>query len=82
MFWVFFNVFQGVLATETRSLCCFRSDYSTMTRIWKYYTIPLQGSETMANTLVMSSYPGTITSGDNFFMADSGLVAQSTLSYL
>merc|ERR1719316_2565401 len=50
------------------------SDYSTMTRIWKYYTIPLQGSETMANTLVMSSYPGTITSGDNFFMADSGLV--------
>jgi len=54
------------------------SDYSTMTRIWKYYTIPLQGSETMANTLVMSSYPGTITSGDNFFMADSGLVLTDT----
>jgi hypothetical protein len=54
------------------------ADYSTMTRIWKYYTLPLPNAKTMATTISMSSYPGTITSGDNFFMADSGLVVTDT----
>lgn len=54
------------------------ADYSTMTRIFKYYTIPLPGASTMATTLAMSSYPGTVTSGDNFVMADSGLVIMDT----
>lgn len=54
------------------------ADYATMTRIFKYYTIPLEDAETMATTLIMSSYPGTVTSGDNFIMADSGLVIMDT----
>jgi len=54
------------------------ADYSTMTRIWKYYTLPLPNSESMTTTLAMSSYPGIITSGDNYFMADSGLVITDT----
>jgi hypothetical protein len=54
------------------------ADYSTMTRIYKFYTLPLPNSETMAKTISMSSYPGTITSGDNFIVADSGLVVTDT----
>merc|ERR1719359_1322084 len=54
------------------------ADYSTMTRMFKYYSLPLPGSDTMVTTLVMSSYPGTVTSGDNFFMADSGLTITDT----
>merc|ERR550537_777309 len=54
------------------------ADYSTMTRIYKFYSLPLPNSETMATTISMSSYPGTVTSGDNFFMADSGLTLTDT----
>lgn len=54
------------------------ADYSTMTRVFKYYSIPLPNSESMLTTVAMSSYPGTITSGDNYFMSDSGIVLTDT----
>jgi len=54
------------------------ADYSTMTRIYKYYHLPLPGAESMVTMLAMSSYPGTIHSGDTYIMADSGLVITET----
>merc|ERR1719240_2105034 len=54
------------------------ADYSTMTRIYKYYHLPLPGAESMVTLLSMSSYPGTIHSGDTYIMADSGLVITET----
>merc|ERR550537_2191167 len=49
-----------------------------MTRIYKYYHLPLPGAESMVTLLSMSSYPGTIHSGDTYIMADSGLVITET----
>jgi len=49
------------------------ADYSTMTRIFKYYTFHIAGAETMSSRIGFSSYPGTISSIDNFYVLSSGL---------
>jgi len=49
-----------------------------MTRIFKYYHLRLPGSGAAASLVALSSYPGCISSGDNFFMMDSGLAVADT----
>jgi hypothetical protein len=53
-------------------------DYSKMTRIWKYYNWKIYGAWTSVSHLSMSSYPGCVSSTDNFFMLDNGLVVMDT----
>jgi len=53
-------------------------DYSKMTRIFKYYNFHLDGAETMATRIGFSSYPGLISSTDNFYVMDSGLAVMDT----
>lgn len=60
-----------------------RSDYSKMTRIFKYYKFPLPGAGTAGRTIAFSSYPGAVTSTDDFYAMDSGLsVMQASLEVL
>lgn len=54
------------------------NDYSQMMRIFKYYTFPLANAESMVKTIGMSSYPGCISSTDDFYIMDSGLVVMDT----
>jgi hypothetical protein len=49
-----------------------------MTRIFKYYNFPLDGSGVMAPTIAMSSYPGVISSMDDYYMLSSGLIVMDT----
>lgn len=59
------------------------SDYSTMMRIYKYYTFHLLGANTMCQQMAFSSYPGAISSTDSFYELDSGLaVMETTLEML
>jgi len=53
-------------------------DYARMTRIYKYYNFPLEGSETMARKISFSSYPGLISSTDDFYIMGSGLTVMTT----
>jgi len=53
-------------------------DYSRMTRIFKYYNIPLEHAGTMAQNIAFSSYPGVISSTDDFYLMSSGLAAMET----
>jgi len=53
-------------------------DYSRMTRIFKYYKFPLGGADTMATHVGMSSYPGAVTSTDDFYILNSGLTVMET----
>jgi len=48
-------------------------DYSKMTRIFKYYKIALESADTVANQIAFSSYPGVVSSTDDFYVTDSGL---------
>lgn len=57
------------------------SDYSTMLRIYKYYNFTLhdaQGNLIPGNKQSFSSYPGSLFSGDDFYILSSGLVTQET----
>lgn len=54
------------------------SDYSKMTRIFKYYDLELPGSATAARLAAFSSYPGCISSTDDFYMLQSGLLVMDT----
>eukprot|EP00747_Dinoflagellata_sp_TGD_P131109 gnl/TRDRNA2_/TRDRNA2_174929_c0_seq8.p1 gnl/TRDRNA2_/TRDRNA2_174929_c0~~gnl/TRDRNA2_/TRDRNA2_174929_c0_seq8.p1 ORF type:complete len:686 (+),score=115.78 gnl/TRDRNA2_/TRDRNA2_174929_c0_seq8:111-2168(+) len=54
------------------------SDYSKMTRIFKYYEFQLPGAYTFAKIIGMSSYPGCVSSTDNFYIMDSGLTVMDT----
>jgi hypothetical protein len=54
------------------------NDYSLMTRIWKYYNFDLPGADTMAPKITMSSYPGAVTSMDDFYVMNSGLTVMET----
>eukprot|EP00747_Dinoflagellata_sp_TGD_P131108 gnl/TRDRNA2_/TRDRNA2_174929_c0_seq7.p1 gnl/TRDRNA2_/TRDRNA2_174929_c0~~gnl/TRDRNA2_/TRDRNA2_174929_c0_seq7.p1 ORF type:complete len:496 (+),score=77.07 gnl/TRDRNA2_/TRDRNA2_174929_c0_seq7:50-1489(+) len=54
------------------------SDYSKMTRIFKYYEFQLPGAYTFAKIIGMSSYPGCVSSTDNFYIMDSGLTVVDT----
>lgn len=53
-------------------------DYSEMIRIFKFYNFPLGGAETMAQTIGMSSYPGLVSSTDDFYIMSSGLAVMDT----
>mmetsp|Transcript_1723 Transcript_1723/g.3821 ORF Transcript_1723/g.3821 Transcript_1723/m.3821 type:complete len:652 (+) Transcript_1723:111-2066(+) len=53
-------------------------DYSTMTRIFKHYDFDLRGAGTMASKIAMSSYPGCISSTDEYYSMSSGLVIAET----
>jgi len=53
-------------------------DYATMTRIYKYYHFSLPGSHTSATVMGFSSYPGCISSTDDFYQLNSGLVVMDT----
>mmetsp|Transcript_63301 Transcript_63301/g.181596 ORF Transcript_63301/g.181596 Transcript_63301/m.181596 type:complete len:746 (-) Transcript_63301:60-2297(-) len=54
------------------------SDYSRMTRVFKYYTFSLPNSGSATKVMGFSSYPGCVGSTDNFYMMDSGIVAVDT----
>jgi len=53
-------------------------DYATMTRIYKYYHFKLPGSYTRSDTIGFSSYPGCISSTDDFYQLNAGLVVMDT----
>jgi hypothetical protein len=53
-------------------------DYSKMTRIFKYYKWKIHGAWASVSHIGMSSYPGCVSSTDNFFMLDNGLVIMDT----
>merc|ERR1719478_679683 len=53
-------------------------DYSDMTRIFKYYNFNLPGSSTMATNIGFSSYPGAISSMDDFYVMNSGMAVMET----
>eukprot|EP00927_Polykrikos_kofoidii_P077421 TRINITY_DN7435_c0_g1_i1.p1 TRINITY_DN7435_c0_g1~~TRINITY_DN7435_c0_g1_i1.p1 ORF type:complete len:789 (+),score=137.76 TRINITY_DN7435_c0_g1_i1:53-2368(+) len=54
------------------------SDYSKMTRLFKYYHFKLPGLGSRTNVIGFSSYPGCVSSTDDFYMLDSGLVVMDT----
>lgn len=54
------------------------SDYSKMTRIYKYYKFILPGSQQSSKLIGFSSYPGCVSSTDDFYMLDNGLVVMDT----
>lgn len=47
-------------------------NFNTMTRIFKHYTLNFQANGTVAKTISMSSYPGMLSSFDDFYLLDSG----------
>lgn len=53
-------------------------DYSSMIRVFKYYKFPLDGAETMADHIAMSSYPGAVSSTDSYYAMDSNMVTMDT----
>jgi len=53
-------------------------DYSKMTRIYKYYNFGLSGAETASTKVSMSSYPGVVSSTDDFYILSSGLTVMET----
>lgn len=54
------------------------NDYSKMTRLFKYYKFKLPGAFTSAGIIGMSSYPGCVSSTDDFYIMSSGLVVMDT----
>jgi hypothetical protein len=54
------------------------ADYTQMTRIWKYYNFPIKNGDMMAQNIGMSSYPGAISSMDDYYQLSSGLVVIDT----
>lgn len=50
--------------------------YSEMTRIWKVYDFPLKGAA--ATKISFSSYPGCISSTDDYMLMDSGIAVMET----
>jgi hypothetical protein len=50
-------------------------DYSEMTRVWKNYYLDVG---TSVSAVAMSSYPGCISSTDDYFVASSGMTVAST----
>jgi len=53
-------------------------DYSKMTRVFKYYNFPLEGASTMATKIGFSSYPGVVSSTDDYYVMSSGLTVMDT----
>eukprot|EP00929_Paragymnodinium_shiwhaense_P034520 TRINITY_DN18766_c0_g1_i2.p1 TRINITY_DN18766_c0_g1~~TRINITY_DN18766_c0_g1_i2.p1 ORF type:complete len:682 (+),score=159.08 TRINITY_DN18766_c0_g1_i2:146-2191(+) len=53
-------------------------DYSRMIRIFKYYTFNFRGAGTVAKQIGFSSYPGAVSSTDDYYVLDSGLAIMET----
>lgn len=53
-------------------------DYTSMLRIFKYYDFWIYGAPTMAKNIGFSSYPGCISSTDEWYIMDSGLLVMDT----
>mmetsp|Transcript_57612 Transcript_57612/g.122525 ORF Transcript_57612/g.122525 Transcript_57612/m.122525 type:complete len:657 (-) Transcript_57612:52-2022(-) len=53
-------------------------DYSKMTRVYKYYTLHLDDAGSVSTTIAFSSYPGLVSSTDDFYMMDAGLTVMDT----
>jgi hypothetical protein len=53
-------------------------DYSKMTRVFKYYNLHFDGADVMATKIAFSSYPGAISSTDDFYVMSSGLTVLDT----
>jgi len=69
------------LTTDNRDLIVGHTtwdDYSRMTRIYKYYNFHLDGADTMATKIGFSSYPGLVSSTDNYYIMSSGLQVMDT----
>jgi len=54
------------------------NDYGKMTRLFKYYQFNLPDAFTAASVVGMSSYPGCVSSTDDFYILNSGLVVMDT----
>mmetsp|Transcript_93569 Transcript_93569/g.171695 ORF Transcript_93569/g.171695 Transcript_93569/m.171695 type:complete len:716 (+) Transcript_93569:76-2223(+) len=54
------------------------NDYSKMTRVFKYYHINLPNSRATTDLIAFSSYPGCVSSTDDFYMMNSGLAVMDT----
>ncbi|CAK8997095.1 unnamed protein product [Durusdinium trenchii] len=54
------------------------SDYGKMTRIFKYYRFHLPLSFQSNELIALSSYPGCVSSTDDFYMTDNGLTIMDT----
>eukprot|EP01029_Cantina_marsupialis_P023820 TRINITY_DN60013_c0_g1_i1.p1 TRINITY_DN60013_c0_g1~~TRINITY_DN60013_c0_g1_i1.p1 ORF type:complete len:1527 (-),score=489.88 TRINITY_DN60013_c0_g1_i1:695-5275(-) len=54
------------------------SDYRTMTRVFKEYDFPLQHKNVNAHKITFSSYPGVMTSQDDFYLTDTKLMVLET----
>ncbi|CAE7528575.1 plbC [Symbiodinium natans] len=54
------------------------SDYSKMTRVYKYYRFDLPLSFQSHELIGFSSYPGCVSSTDDFYMMDNGLAVMDT----
>jgi len=54
------------------------SGYSSMLRLYKHYTFNFNAPSTVSSTVSFSSFPGTIPSGDDFFITSSNLVVLET----
>ena len=59
------------------------SSLNTMTRIYKLYDLPYtldgtSGTHVAAQRVSFSSYPGSLFSGDDFYVLSSGLVVMET----
>ncbi|CAJ1359163.1 unnamed protein product [Effrenium voratum] len=54
------------------------SDYSKMTRVFKYYKFHLPLSFQANELIGLSSYPGCVSSTDDFYMMDNGLTVMDT----
>mmetsp|Transcript_91527 Transcript_91527/g.191324 ORF Transcript_91527/g.191324 Transcript_91527/m.191324 type:complete len:413 (-) Transcript_91527:39-1277(-) len=72
-----------VRLTEDRSELFFGhttwESFSEMTRVWKVYDLPLAG--TASRKASFSSYPGCVSSTDDFYLLDSGLaITETTLN--
>ncbi|KAK3755109.1 hypothetical protein QZH41_017929, partial [Actinostola sp. cb2023] len=65
--------YENILASHTSWF-----HYSTMIRIYKHYHLNIKESTTGSFKMSFSSYPGLISSLDDFYIMDSGLVLLET----
>jgi len=52
--------------------------YVNMLRVFKHYTLSFQHPSTKSRTVSLSSFPGFIASGDDYYLTDRGLIVTET----